>query len=79
MRLRVRHVARDGARLKCEDVLHARNPLAGAKDFAHARYVAAGERIDVRMEYDHDMLNYQVTRSRIDEGGCRVKFVGKNA
>ncbi len=79
MRLRIRHVARDGSRLKYEDVLDAKNPLSGAKDFAHARYVSVGERIDVMMLRDHDMLNYEVTRSRIDEGGCRVRYTGKNA
>ncbi len=78
MRLRVRHVASDGSRLKSEDIMEAKNPLAGAKDFAHARYVAVGERIDVMMLNHHDMLNYTVTRSRIDPGGCRVRFVGKN-
>ena len=78
MRLRIRHVARDGSRLKSEDVVDAKNPKAGAQDFAHARYVATGERIDVMMLSHHDMLNYEVTRSRIDEGGCRVRYVGKN-
>jgi len=79
MRLRIRHVARDGTRLKREDLVDAKNPLVGAKDFAHARYVAVGERIDVRIEQHHDMLNYEVIRSRIDEDGCRVRYIGKNS
>ncbi len=78
MRLQIRHVASDGMRLKSEDTVDAKNPKAGATDFAHARYVAVGERIDVMMLRHHDMLNYEVTRSRIDPGGCRVRFVGKN-
>ena len=47
--------------------------------FAHRHYVARGERIDVLMEMGDDLLNYEVSRSRIDDGGCRVQYVGKNA
>ena len=75
MRLRVRHLA-DG---HDDTFLQARNPKAGAKMFAHRNYVARGERIDVIMEADHDLLHFEVTRSRIDEGGCRVIYVGKNS
>ncbi len=77
MRLRVRHVASDGMRLESE-ALQAKNPKAGAKMFAHRHYVARGERIDVLMEMGDDLLNYEVSRSRIDDGGCRVQYVGKN-
>ena len=79
MRLRVRHVACDGMRLESEASIQAKNPKAGAKIFAHRHCIARGERIDVRMEMGDDLLNYEVSRSRIDDGGCRVQYVGKNA
>ncbi len=78
MRLRVRHVACDGMSLELEAVLQAKNPKAGAEMFAHRHYVARGERIEVLMEMGDDPLNYEVSRSRIDDGGCRVQYVGKN-
>ncbi len=74
MRLRVRHVSRDGSRLKGEAILHAKNPKAGAWAFANENYIASGERIDVMMMHGDDFLNYEVVASRIDEGGCRVRF-----
>ncbi len=79
MRLRVRYVAGDGLGLKSELVLHAKNPKEGATILAHEKYVPVGQRIGVFMLSHHNMLNYEVTRSRIDEGGCRVRYVGKNA
>ena len=79
MRLLVRHVAGDGMSLKSEAILQAKNPMAGAKVFADRHYVARGERIDVMMLVGDAILNYEVRQSRIDEGGCRVKYIGKNA
>ena len=66
-------------RLEKETVLHAKNPKAGAQIFAHLNYIAQGERIDVLMEVGDDLLNYEVRRSRIDDGGCRVQYVGARA
>ncbi len=77
VRLRVRHVASDG--ITIEGVLQAKNPKAGAKMFAHRNYVAVGKRIDVMMDGADDRLNYEVSRSRIDDGGCRVQYLGKSA
>ncbi len=79
MRLRVRHVASDGMSITSETVLQAKNPKAGAAIFAHRNYVARRERIDVMTEMGDDLLNYEVSRSRKDEGGCRVKYIGKKA
>ena len=79
MRLRVRHVATDGMSLENETVLHAKNPKAGAKIFAHRHYIARGERIDVLMETGDQPLNYEVRQSRVDDGGCRVQYVGAKA
>ena len=77
VRLQVRHVAPDGTSVEAEVVLQAKNPKAGAKMFAHRKYVAAGQRIEVMMDDADDRLNYQVIRSRIDTGGCRVQYVGR--
>ena len=55
-----------------------KNPKAGAKMFAHRNYAAVGQRIDVMMDGASEPLNYEVSRSRIDEGGCRVRYRGKN-
>ncbi len=78
MRLQVRHVASDGTSLEAEVVLQAKNPKAGAKMFAHRNYVSVGQRIEVMMDDADDRLNYEVRRSRMDRGGCRVQYVGKN-
>ncbi len=78
VRLRVRHVASDGMRFESEALIQAKTPKAGAKMFAHRHHVARGERIEVLMEMGDDPLNYEVSRSRIDDGGCRVQYVGKN-
>jgi hypothetical protein len=66
-------------RLENETVLHAKNPKAGAQIFAHKNYIAPGERIDVLTEMGDHPLNYEVRRSRIDDGGCRVQYVGEKA
>ena len=78
MRLMVRHVSRDGLTVKSEVTFEAKNPKAGAQKLAHDHYIAPGERIDVLMLRDDEMLNYEVSSGRIDEAGCRVRYVGKN-
>lgn len=79
MRLMLRHVARDGLSIESEVVVNAKNPMVASKVFAHDNYIAVGERIDVLMLQADEMLNYEVTQSRIDPGGCRTRFVGKGS
>lgn len=75
----VRHVSRDGLTVESEVMVDAKNPLAGAKKLAHDYYLAVGERVDVLMLRADEMLTYEVTSGRIDEAGCRVRYIAKNA
>ncbi len=79
MRLMVRHVSRDGLTVKSEVTHEAVNPKEGARKLAHDYYIKEGERVDVLLLRGDEMLNYEVTSSRIDEGGCRVRYVSKSA
>ena len=75
----VRHVSKDGLVVKSEIIMDAKNPRAGAIKLADDYYLPRGETVDVLMLRDDVMLQYEVVRSSLDEGGVRVKHTRKDS